>query len=62
MLHTFIISRCSQLFFNYKYVRIEDTESFVEEHRKLCQSHGLNGRIIFAREGINYRTASWRGS
>ena len=37
----------------YKYVAINDPEQFVEEHRALCQSLGLKGRILIAQEGIN---------
>jgi len=37
----------------YKYVRIEDPESFVKSHRALCESLGLKGRILVAQEGIN---------
>jgi UPF0176 protein len=37
----------------YKYVTIEDPEGFAQEHRELCQSLGLKGRILVAPEGIN---------
>ncbi|MBY6035879.1 rhodanese-related sulfurtransferase [Fictibacillus nanhaiensis] len=37
----------------YKYVSIEDPESFKEEHLKFCKELGLLGRIIVAPEGIN---------
>ncbi len=37
----------------YKYVQIEDPESFSVEHRDYCKSLGLKGRILVAREGIN---------
>ena len=37
----------------YKYVRLEDPEAFVREHRKHCVSLGVRGRILVASEGIN---------
>lgn len=37
----------------YKYVPIDNTETFKEEHRTLCEQLGLRGRIIVAAEGIN---------
>ncbi|MFC0188703.1 rhodanese-related sulfurtransferase [Fictibacillus aquaticus] len=37
----------------YKYVPIEDAESFKDEHLKFCKELGLKGRIIVAGEGIN---------
>src|SRR5690606_3099147 len=37
----------------YKYVQIEDPESFSAEHRDYCKSLGLKGRILVAQEGIN---------
>jgi UPF0176 protein len=37
----------------YKYVPIDDPESFKDEHLKLCKDIGLLGRIIVAPEGIN---------
>jgi UPF0176 protein len=37
----------------YKYVSIEDPESFKDEHLKYCKDLGLLGRIIVAPEGIN---------
>lgn len=37
----------------YKYVTIEDPEAFSLEHRELCKSLGLKGRILVAPEGIN---------
>ncbi len=37
----------------YKYVPIENPERFVAEHRALCTSLGLKGRILVAEEGLN---------
>lgn len=37
----------------YKYITIEDPEEFAQEHRELCKSLGLKGRILVAHEGIN---------
>lgn len=37
----------------YKYVQIDDPETFLEEQRLLCEKLGLSGRIIIAKEGIN---------
>jgi UPF0176 protein len=37
----------------YKYVPINDPESFKDEHLKFCKDLGLLGRIIVAPEGIN---------
>ncbi|MBW8780934.1 MAG: rhodanese-related sulfurtransferase [Verrucomicrobia bacterium] len=37
----------------YKYVLLEDPEAFVREHRAFCAAHGVQGRILVAKEGIN---------
>lgn len=37
----------------YKYVKIENPEETMKEHRKLCESLGLTGRIYIGKEGIN---------
>lgn len=37
----------------YKYVPIEDPETFTQEHLKFCKELGLKGRIHIAHEGIN---------
>lgn len=37
----------------YKYVTIDDPETFTKEHKAFCQSLGLKGRILIAKEGIN---------
>lgn len=42
-----------QVLLYYNYVEIADPESYVEEHRALCQELGLKGRILVAKEGIN---------
>ncbi len=42
-----------QVLLYYRYVRIENPEVFLREHRALCQSLGLKGRIIIGEEGIN---------
>lgn len=37
----------------YKYVPIENPAELMDEHRQLCKSLNLTGRIIIAKEGIN---------
>ncbi|MFJ8244643.1 rhodanese-related sulfurtransferase [Peribacillus asahii] len=37
----------------YKYVTIENPEEYAAEHRAFCIEHGLKGRILIAKEGIN---------
>lgn len=37
----------------YRYVRIDDPGAALREHRALCESLGLKGRIILGEEGIN---------
>lgn len=37
----------------YKYVTIEDPETFTKEHFEFCKALGLKGRILIAGEGIN---------
>lgn len=37
----------------YAFVPIEDPEVFADEHRSLCKSLGLKGRILVSVEGIN---------
>jgi UPF0176 protein len=37
----------------YKYVNIEDPESFANEHLSWCQANDLKGKIYVASEGIN---------
>jgi len=37
----------------YKYAHLDDPQSYAANHRKLCQSLELRGRILIAREGIN---------
>ena len=37
----------------YKYVRLNDPEVFAREHRALCESLGLLGRVLLGSEGIN---------
>lgn len=37
----------------YKYVPIENAEAYAAEHLAFCQSIGLKGRILIAKEGIN---------
>ncbi len=37
----------------YKYVLIDNPESFMEEHRAVCEEIGVKGRIHIAFEGIN---------
>lgn len=42
-----------QILLYYKYIPIEDPETFKKEQIELCQKLGLKGRIIIAEEGIN---------
>lgn len=37
----------------YKFVPIEDPESIMHWQRQLCERHGLKGRIIISKHGIN---------
>jgi UPF0176 protein len=37
----------------YKYVRIDDPESFMNDHKALCERLGIRGRYIVAHEGLN---------
>ncbi len=37
----------------YKYVGIEDPESFAKEHLGWCIANGLKGKVYVAKEGIN---------
>src|SRR5690606_1460989 len=37
----------------YKYVDIEDPETFAKEHLAFCKENDLKGRILVASEGIN---------
>ncbi|UJL46992.1 rhodanese-related sulfurtransferase [Virgibacillus sp. NKC19-16] len=42
-----------QVLLYYKYVSMEDPESYAEEHLQLCNDLELKGRILVASEGIN---------
>ena len=37
----------------YKYVPIADAEELAADHRTLCASLALKGRVLIASEGIN---------
>lgn len=37
----------------YKYVDIENPEEVTQEHKDMCDSLGLKGRVLIAKEGIN---------
>lgn len=37
----------------YKYVKIENPETYTQEHLDFCKNLGLKGRILVAEEGIN---------
>ena len=37
----------------YKYVRIDDPQAFMADHRALCDRLGIKGRYIVAHEGLN---------
>lgn len=37
----------------YKFVTIDDPETFAKEHLDFCKSLGLKGRILVAEEGLN---------
>lgn len=42
-----------QVLLYYHYVNIEDPESFAKEHKAVCESFNLLGRILFSHEGVN---------
>ncbi|RSL34806.1 rhodanese-related sulfurtransferase [Salibacterium salarium] len=42
-----------QVLLYYKYVEIDDPETFTTEHLDYCKNLGLRGRILVASEGIN---------
>ncbi|MGN8647723.1 oxygen-dependent tRNA uridine(34) hydroxylase TrhO [Gracilibacillus sp. HCP3S3_G5_1] len=42
-----------QVLLYYKFVTIEDPETFAHDHLKFCKELGLKGRILVAEEGIN---------
>ncbi|SDC18445.1 UPF0176 protein [Pelagirhabdus alkalitolerans] len=42
-----------QVLLYYHYVKMEDPDAFVKEHKELCESLGLRGRILVSHEGIN---------
>lgn len=42
-----------QVLLYYKYVEIEDPETFASEHLQFCKDLELKGRILVAEEGIN---------
>ena len=42
-----------QVLLYYFYVEIADPDQYRDEHRALCESLGLLGRIIVGNEGIN---------
>lgn len=37
----------------YKYVTIDDPETFASEHLEFCKENNLKGRILVSTEGIN---------
>lgn len=37
----------------YKFIKIDDPETFTQEHLQYCKDLGLKGRILIAEEGIN---------
>jgi UPF0176 protein len=42
-----------QILLYYKYVDLEDPEKFMKDHKALCESLNLTGRILIATEGLN---------
>ncbi|MDF1813239.1 MAG: rhodanese-related sulfurtransferase [Verrucomicrobiales bacterium] len=42
-----------QVLLYYLYFPLEDPETYMVEHRQLCESLGLKGRILLGNEGIN---------
>ncbi len=42
-----------QVLLYYQYVKIEDTESYLKDHRALCERLELRGRILIGTEGLN---------
>ncbi len=51
-----------QVLLYYRYCEIADPESYVREHREWCESLGLLGRILVAKEGINGTVSGERAS
>lgn len=49
-----------QVLLYYQFVTIEEPEQFAHDHRALCESLGLYGRIIIASEGVNGTVAGTR--
>ncbi len=43
----------AQVLLYYLYTKIEDAESYYQQHRELCESLELKGRVLIAKEGIN---------
>ncbi len=43
-----------QILLFYKYVRIDDPEAVMAWQRALCEKYGFKGRLIVAKEGINF--------
>ncbi len=51
-----------QILLYYLYRRLDDPAGYTEEHRSLCQSLGLRGRILIGKEGINGSVSGARES
>jgi UPF0176 protein len=48
-----MINKPYRVLLYYKFVKIDDPETFAKEHLKFCKSLGLKGRILVAEEGLN---------
>lgn len=51
-----------QILLYYKYTRLDDPQTYRDEHLALCEQLGLRGRIIIAAEGINGTVSGTTGA
>lgn len=47
------MTKSFEILLYYKYVRIDNPQYLLKEHKELCEQLGLKGRILIAPEGIN---------
>src|SRR5690554_2436396 len=52
-IHPFCMNPPFHVLLYYKYVLIEDPETFTAAHLEFCRQLGLKGRVIIAQEGMN---------
>lgn len=48
-----MINKPYRVLLYYKFIKIEDPQTFAKEHLEFCKELGLKGRILVAEEGIN---------